>query len=57
MESSYQVNQILGPFCHLIALILAENSLKDLRVTKTAKPIKFEGVWGELVSKRCFRRQ
>ena len=51
-ESSYHVRIILGPFCHSIALILGLNSVKDLRVTKNVKEIKFEGVWGELESKK-----
>ena len=32
-----------------------ENSVKDLRVTKNVKEIKFEGVWGELESKKVSR--
>ena len=28
------------------------NSVKGLRVTKNVKEIKFEGVWGELKSKK-----
>ena len=51
-ESSYHVRIILGLFCHSIALILGLNSVKELRVTKNAKEIKFEGVWGELESKK-----
>ena len=52
-ESSYHVRIILGLFCHSIALILGLNSVKDLRVTtKNVKEIKFEGVWGELESKK-----
>ena len=31
--------------------------MKDLRVTKIVKEIKFEGVWGDLESKKCFQRQ
>ena len=54
-ESSYHVTIILGLFCHSIALILALNSVKDLRVTKNVKEIKFEGVWGELESKKVSR--
>ena len=53
-ESSYHVRIILGLFCHSIALILGLNSVKDLRVTKNTKEIKFEGVWGELESKKFF---
>ena len=40
--------QNLGLFCHLIVLILGQNSVKDLRITKIVKEIKFEGVWGDL---------
>ena len=39
-------------FWHLIALFLGENSGKRLRVTKNVKVIKFEGVCGELESKK-----
>ena len=31
--------------------------MKALRVTKNVKEIMFEGVWGELESKKCFQRQ
>ena len=31
--------------------------MKGLRVTKIVKEIKFQGVWGELGSKKCFQRQ
>ena len=54
-ESSYQVRRILGLFFHSIALILALNSVKDLRVTKNDKEINFEGVLGELESKKVSR--
>ena len=54
-ESSYHVMIILGPFCHSIALIWGLNSVKDLRVTKNVKEINFEGVWGELESKKVSR--
>ena len=36
---------------------LGQNSVKGLRVTKKAKDIKFEGLWGELESKIGFQRQ
>ena len=42
-------------FCHSIALILGWNSVKGLRVIKYVKEIKFEGVWGELESKKVSR--
>ena len=45
----------LGLFCHSIALIWGLNSVKDLRVTKNVKEINFEGVWGELESKKVSR--
>ena len=51
-EKSYHVTIIWGLFCHSIALILGLNSLKDLRVTKNVKEIKFGGVSGELESKK-----
>ena len=54
-ESSYQVRIILRPFCHSIALILSLNSVKDCRVTKNVKEIKFEGVLGELESRKVSR--
>ena len=49
--------QILGLFCHLIALILGHNSVKGLRVTKKVKSINFKGVWDELKSQKYFQRQ
>ena len=54
-ESSYQVRIILGLFCHSIALILGLNSVKDFRVAKNVQKIKFEGVWGELDSRKVSR--
>ena len=54
-ESSYQVRINSGLFCHSIALILASNSMKDFRVTKNVKEIKFEGVWGERESRKVSR--
>ena len=54
-ESSYQVRIILRLCCDSIALILGLNSLKDFRVTKNVKEIKFEGVWGELESRKNSR--
>ena len=54
-ESSYKVRIILGLFCHSIALILGFNSVKDFRDTKNVKEIKFEGVCGELESRKNSR--
>ena len=31
--------------------------MKGLRVTKIVKEVMFEGVWGEVKSKKCFQRQ
>ena len=41
-------------FCHVIALILGQNSVKGLRVTKNVKTIKFERLSVELESKKKF---
>ena len=56
-NSSYQVRQILAPFCNLFARNLGLNCVKGLRVTKIFKQIKFEVVWGKLAAKLCFQRQ
>ena len=56
-KSSYQVNQILALVCYLIALILGSKSVKGFRVTKIVEEITFEGVWGELESKKSLQRQ
>ena len=52
---SYQVRQLSGVFCHLLVLILGQNGVKGLRVTKNIKRMKFEGVWGELELKKLSR--
>ena len=31
--------------------------MKDLRITKIVKEIKFEGIWAKLKAKNCFHRQ
>ena len=54
-ESSYDVRIILGLFCHSIALISGLKSVKDLRVTKNVKEIKFGAVWDDLESKKVSR--
>ena len=41
---SENLRQILAPFCNLTALILDENSVNDLRVSKIVNEINFEGV-------------
>ena len=48
---------MLGLFSNLIAKVLGQNTVEDLRVTKNVKEIKFELAWGELESKKCFQRQ
>ena len=44
----------VSTFCNLIALILGQNSVEGLRVTKTFKEIKFEGVWGRAKIRKMF---
>ena len=41
----------------LLTVPIAKNCVKYLRVTEIVKQIKFEGIWGELRAKSCFRRQ
>ena len=44
-------------FYNLVAPILGWNCVKDLRVTKIVKQIKFEGVWDKLVAfKKLLRK-
>ena len=47
--------EILGLFCHLIALILGRISVKVLRVTKNVKETKIKVLWGKLESKNSSR--
>ena len=57
-EKIGKANTKYGKFCcHLIALILVLYNVKGLRITKNVKEIKFEGVLGELESKKSFQRQ
>ena len=56
-ESCYQVRQILALFCKLATLILNSNCVKDIRVTKIAKEIKFEGVCDQLEARNSFQTQ
>ena len=44
-----------GIFCNITALILGQNWVKTVRVTKIVKEIKFEGVWGKLEAKNVSR--
>ena len=57
INTSFQVRQILALFCNLIALILGENCVKRLRVTRIVKQIKFKRAWNDLEAKICFWRQ
>ena len=41
-------------FCSLVAPILGQSCVRELRVTKIVNEIKFEGVRGELEAKNCF---
>ena len=54
-KSRYEVRQILALFCNLTALILGYNYVKELKVTKIVKEVKFEGVWGKLEAKNVSR--
>ena len=53
-ESSFYLRQILLLFCKSNAVIVGENCVKGLCVTKIFKQIKFERVWGELDKRNCF---
>ena len=44
-------------FCHFLQLNWSNFSVKGLRVTKIVKEIQFEGVWGELESKKGVQRK
>ena len=43
-NKNYQVRQILATFSNLIALILGQNSVNGIRVTKIVKENKFQEV-------------
>ena len=46
---------MLGPFCHLIALIVDSNSVKGLRVTKFVKKISLKGSGASYNQKKVSR--
>ena len=56
-KSSYHVRQISALFCKLVALNLGQNCVKDIKVTKIVKQIKFQGTWAILEAKNYFQRQ
>ena len=56
-KRSYQVKQILATFSYLIPLILGWKSVKDIKVSKIVKEIKFQSGEGKLESKTDFFRQ
>ena len=56
-KNTYQVKQVLSLLSKFVTLFLDENYVKDLRVIKIVKQIKFEGKWGELEAKYCFQTQ
>ena len=56
-KSNYQVKQTLSLLCIFVTVILDENYVKGLSVTKIVKQIKFEGDWGKLEAKYFFQRQ
>ena len=53
-KSSYHVRQITTNSCKLVALNLIWNCVKDIRVKKIFKQIKFEGVWDSLEVRNVF---
>ena len=53
-KTSSKVKQIFAPFCKLVALILDQNCIKVLRVSKCVKQIIFERVWWRVRSKILF---
>ena len=56
-KSSYQIKEVLALFCLSIALMVGYNCVKELRVTKIVKEIKFERIWGWTRIKKCFQKQ
>ena len=54
---SYQLRQIFALFCNSVALTLGSDSVKCIRANKIVKYAEFGGVYGELESKKGFRRQ
>ena len=52
VSESYQLREDFSLFCNLIALYLVWNSVKNFRVTKIVKEVKFGGVWHDLVLKK-----
>ena len=44
-------------FCKIVTLILSENCVKGLRVTKIVKQIKFEEAQSQFETSNCFQRQ
>ena len=53
-KSSYQERQILAFVCKLVALILVQKLLRDLRVMQTPKTNQ---VWSKLKTSNCFQKQ
>ena len=56
-KRSYRLSESLTLFWYLIALILGQTSVKDLRVTKILQEMKFEGIWGKTESKKVSRQK
>ena len=48
---------MLGFFRQLIVLGLHKNRVKGLRITKSIKAVRFEGIWSKLKQKPHFKRQ
>ena len=51
------MKQILPLLCTFLILILEENYVKSLKVTRIVKQIESESDWGELEAKYCIERQ
>ena len=56
-ETQLPSHENVNTLFYLIALILDSKIVKGFRVAKIIKEYKFERVWGELESKKCFQKQ
>ena len=56
-KSRSQVKEMFALFCKLVALILGQNCIKLVRVTKIVKQLKFQGSWWRVKAKYCLRRE
>ena len=56
-KSRSQVKEMFALSCKLVALILGQNCIKVLRVTKIVKQAKFQRAWWRVKAKYCLRRK